>query len=304
MDDCIIAYNNIAYFLLVELQRRGYYSHVKELIETMYHENGNRKVTIVVHSMGGPIMLYFLTQIVTQSWKDQYIANFITLSAAWAGGNKDLQAEISGISPVSGGLDDIFGVMRFIQNWIRTSFKPILRTFQSTVFLLPHPSIFGNTALVTTPTQSYTANDYEQLFNDIGFIDGYSMYQVIENINKDFPSPNVPTHCFWGVGVDTPWSFNYKKPFPEGAKEDPEIIMGDGDDSVAVPSSEVCLRWKNNNGGHSFRSMTFSGADHTKIVQIDAVLKEIGTTVGAPADPVQASVEKSWWDEIKDFFRQ
>ena len=67
------------------------------------------------------------------------------------------------------------------------------------------------------------------------------MCQVIENINKDFPSPNVPIHCFWVVGVDTPWSFNCKKPFPEGAKEDPEIIMGDEDDSMAVPSSDCLL---------------------------------------------------------------
>ena len=76
-----------------------------------------------------------------------------------AGGNKDLQAEISGISPTDGGLNDMFGIIRFIQNWIRTSFKPIVWTFQSTVYLLPRPSVFGNTVLVTTLTQSYTAND-------------------------------------------------------------------------------------------------------------------------------------------------
>ena len=33
-----------------ELQRRGYYDDVKGLIETMYRENGNRRVTIAAHS--------------------------------------------------------------------------------------------------------------------------------------------------------------------------------------------------------------------------------------------------------------
>ena len=64
----------------------------------MYQENGNTKVTITAHSMGGPTVLHFLTsEIVTQSWKDTYIGNFITLSGAWSGGNEALQAAVSGI---------------------------------------------------------------------------------------------------------------------------------------------------------------------------------------------------------------
>ena len=39
----------------------------------MYKENGNTKVTLVVHSMGGPVSLYFLTKVVNQQWKDTYI---------------------------------------------------------------------------------------------------------------------------------------------------------------------------------------------------------------------------------------
>ena len=289
----------------MELQRRGYYDDVKELVETMYRENGNKKVTVVAHSMGAAIMLHFLTQsgVVTQSWKDQYIGNFITLSAAWAGGNEDLQAAISGLGLINERPDDIFGLFRFLKNYIRKTLKPILQSFQSTSFLLPRPSVWGSTVLVTTPTQSYTASDYQQLFDDAGFTDGYSMYQVIENVNKDFPSPNVPTLCFYGVDVDTPWSFNYSKSFPAGVDEDPTVTMGNGDGSVALPSSEVCLRWNNNNGGHSFRSRTYSNVDHQEILKADAVLTEIGTAVGAPADPTQASNRGgNWWDNIVDFF--
>ena len=50
-------------------------------------QNGNRRVTLVAHSMGGPVSLYFLTQFarVTQQWKDTYIKSWVTLSGAWSG---------------------------------------------------------------------------------------------------------------------------------------------------------------------------------------------------------------------------
>ena len=56
----------------------------------MYEDNGNTKVTLVVHSMGGPVSLYFLTKFIDQNWKNKYIANYITLAGAWSGTNGDL----------------------------------------------------------------------------------------------------------------------------------------------------------------------------------------------------------------------
>ena len=249
----------------------------------MYHENGNRKVAIVAHSMGAPVILYFLTQsgVVTQAWKDQYIGNFISLSGAWGGGNQALEVLISGFSAVHRGPGDIFNFFFHFQDFITVPFTPIIRSFQSIYFILPHPFVWGNTILVSTPTQSYTASDYEKLFSDIGLTDGYAKYQGIENINKNFPSPNVSMHCLYGIGVDTPESFHYTKPFPKGANEDPEVIMGDGDGAVNLKSSEVCLHWADNNGGHSFKSMTFDRVNHLSIIYDKGGLGEIESIVGA-----------------------
>ena len=82
-----------------ELQRRGYCDDVKGLIETMYHGNGGKKVAVVAHSIGAPIMLHIFTQsgVVTQEWKDQYIGNFIPIARAWSGGNEAIQSLISGL---------------------------------------------------------------------------------------------------------------------------------------------------------------------------------------------------------------
>ena len=270
------------------LQRRGYYDDVKALIETMYSENGNRKVTIAAHSMGAPTMLHFLTQsgVVTQEWKDKYIGNFIPISGAWSGGNVALQYKISGLSAISRGPGYMFSFFARAQNLITVPLTQILRSFESTHFLFPRPSVWGDTVLVSTPERTYTASDYEQLFSDLGLTDAFSMYQGIEDINKNFPSPNVPTHCFYGVGVDTPLSFSYARSFPEGASDDPAVTNGDGDGSVNTKSSEVCLQWAKNNGDQSFESMTFKSVAHLAMVKDDRVLREIGKIVGASSDPI------------------
>ena len=287
-----------------ELQRRGYHSQVKALIETMYRENGNSKVTITCHSMGAPTMLHFLTQsgVVTQEWKDKYIGNFITLSGAWSGGNLALQTEISGLS-ISETIGDIFGPFREIASRLvdtitdplTDKLTPVLRTFQSLSFLLPRPSVWGDTVLVTTPTRTYTANDYEDLFSDVGLTDGFTKFKGIESINENYPPPNVPTHCFYGVGVDTPLSFSYSKSFPEGAEDDPEVTMGDGDGTVNILSSEVCLQWASSDS--PFTSKTFDGVDHMQIIRDNAVLTEIGKVVGASPTPTPF-----WVSVFNNFF--
>ena len=130
------------------------------------------------------------------------------------------------------------------------------------------------------------------------------MYQGIEDINKNLPPPNVPTHCLYGVGVDTPKILHYAESFPEGADEDPEVTMGDGDGTLNIESAEICVRWNNNNGGHSFSRKVFIGTDHLQMIQAEAVLKEIGEIVGAPTNPtpVHDDHEESWWDKVKNFF--
>lgn len=49
--------------------------------------NNNVPVTLVAHSMGGPMTLIML-QRQSQKWKNKYINSFITLSAVWAGSIK------------------------------------------------------------------------------------------------------------------------------------------------------------------------------------------------------------------------
>ena len=176
----------------------GYYSNVKQLIEEMYAESHNTKVTLVVHSMGGPITLYFLNNVVDQAWKDKYIHAFVPLAGAWSGGNKALQAVISGLGVsdiltdsnqllLSGLLDDV-KKDRSVRNGKRfrglqhqdliiklpkVIIRDLTRTLPGVFLMLP---VWKDQVLVKTAARDYTANDYEALFRDMGYPLGFTMY--------------------------------------------------------------------------------------------------------------------------------
>lgn len=61
--------------------------------------NGNTPVTLVAHSMGGPMSLIML-QRQSQKWKDKYVNALITLSAVWAGSVKAVKVFAIGINPI------------------------------------------------------------------------------------------------------------------------------------------------------------------------------------------------------------
>ena len=78
--------------------------------------------------MGGIVSLYFLNEVVTQEWKDQYINAWVTLSGAWSGGVGGLRTVIS------------------------DPFRVAYRTFEGLSWLLPKPYVWNTTVLVTSTT--------------------------------------------------------------------------------------------------------------------------------------------------------
>ena len=237
---------------------------MQNLVETMYNSSGGEKVTIVVHSMGGIVSLYFLNEVVTQEWKDQYINAWVTLSGAWSGG--------------VGGLGTV----------ISDPFQEAYRTFEGLSWLLPKPYVWNNTVLVTSTSRNYTANDYEDLFRDIGYPQGYQMYLGIVSLNENYPAPRVPIHCLYGVNVPTPESFTYGNGFDANPTN---INYGDGDGTVNLQGSEVCLKWQNEQT-EPFSTLTFPGVHHRQMVTNTDVLETVAEIVGAP-EPSPTSPEPS-----------
>ena len=267
---CLLLY----YIYTAELRERGYYANLKQLVEQMYEENGNTKVTLLAISMGGPVSHYFLTKVVNQEWKDTYIHAYITLGAVWSGSN---------------GLNTILTPppfeLVFAAYQIKASVEEIrdlYRTFASTYFLIPHESAWNDIVLVRTPTKNYTASDYQELFADAGYPQGYT--QISQN-DFDFSAPNVPTYCFYGLGFPTSKTLVYDAGFPD---TQPDIIFGDGDFIVPKPSLEVCQRWADS--GYAFNGTVYHGLNHYTISTDLAVLNAMREAVGAPKNPIDGII--------------
>merc|ERR1719334_2150541 len=56
-----------------------YFKNVKSLVERTYANNGNTSVILLTHSMGSPMMLYFLNH-QSSSWKKKYVRCLTTLA--------------------------------------------------------------------------------------------------------------------------------------------------------------------------------------------------------------------------------
>ena len=242
-----------------------YFTKLRQLVETMYAENGNTKVTIAAFSFGAQISLYFLNRIVSQEWKDTYIHSYVTLGGSWYGGVGIVFTLLSGpFQPEF--LETQIGIPRVVS---------LYRNYPSFYSILPRASIWGDTILVRTPNRTYTARDYEQLFTDAGFPEGYSQFLDSES-SIDLSAPNVPTYCFYGSGIPTPVTFLYRN----GLSMPPRpIAAGDGDGRVNREDLEICRRWEGVNGGYKFNSTVFPGVNHASTIRDEAVLQTVESIV-------------------------
>ncbi len=232
--------------------------------------------------MGDLVSLHFLTGFrgINQAWKDKYIHAYITLSAAWSGGTVSLQTVISGIHKTP-------GFLLFANGLISDFLVPFARTLESIPWIFPKPSVFGKDVLVSTPSNNYTASDYVKLFENIGYTNGYQFFQDVQGLVTNYPAPNVPTYCYYGVGVKTPKKLSYKIDFQSGVDTiahglTPTTTFGDGDDTVNIESSMVCHGWSSMKPRYHFSYKEYNEVGHSKIIKDEQVLNDFAGIVGAP----------------------
>ena len=247
----------------------------------MYTENGNTKVTITAFSFGAQLSLYFLNRIVNQEWKDTYIHSYVTLGGSWYGGVSVIFTLLSGpFQPEF--LEVQIGVPRVIS---------LYRNYPGFYSALPRASIWNDTVLIRTSSQNYTASDYEQLFTDAGFPDGYSQF-LDSDRGIDLSAPNVPTYCFYGsVPQRTPTSFIYDNGFSMGPTG---FTVGDGDGRINREDLEICRRWAGMNGGYMFNSTVFPGVDHPGSIRNEAVLQTVESIVRIQTSGVVSPLPTPW----------
>ncbi|OQV19903.1 Group XV phospholipase A2 [Hypsibius exemplaris] len=250
-----------------------YFTDLKKLIEDTYEMNNQTAVTFVAHSMGNLFGLYFLQQQTTE-WKGKYMQGFIALGAPWAGAAKAIKAFATG---------DNLDVALISAFRVRAE----QRTNPSLTFIMPnaeskvwtHKRIF-----VSTPAKNYSLANMEEFFVDLGYPEGWEMYQRTANILNLKP-PGVPMYCMYGVGVNTPETMVYGPgKFPD---KNPNVVFGDGDGTVNRESLEYCDNWNDPEDNDPMTSATlfpFQGVTHMTVLSDKAVLAEIGKLLPALAN--------------------
>ncbi|XP_074629609.1 lysosomal phospholipase A and acyltransferase-like [Acropora palmata] len=210
-----------------------FYQKMKRLIEETYSVNGNKRITLMTHSMGGPLTLVFLNR-QTSDWKDKYLHQWIAMSAPFGGAVEEIRTYTSG--------NTLF-VPHFILNPLAVRREQ--RTDTSNIFLLPSPELWSpDEVLLQTPHRTYTVNDYDQLFEDIGFPLGKKLRKLVGNLTYPLSAhaPNITVHCLHGSGIQTAERLTFSRG-EDLHNTQPAVSYGDGDSLVNIRSLEACEKW-------------------------------------------------------------
>ncbi|KAK4015285.1 phospholipase A2 group XV [Daphnia magna] len=245
-----------------ELQ--DYFVNTKALVEDTYSRTNGQKIIFITHSMGSPMILYFLNH-QTQEWKNKYIKSWISLAGCWAGTIKALKVYAQG---------DNLGVRVLSE----TALREQQRTSPSLSWLMPSSMQWSpEEVMVQTSSRNYTIQDYQEFFLDIDFPLGYDMWQDTHPLVHELTAPGVEIHCIFGTGVDTAERLVYTKSTPLGKAT---IIMGDGDGTVNVRSLAACSKWVNEQSQPVY-VQAFPKRDHMAVLYDPVILDYIQRVVAA-----------------------
>ncbi|KXJ27789.1 Group XV phospholipase A2 [Exaiptasia diaphana] len=221
-----------------------YFMKLKKLIEDTSKMNREKKVTLLTHSLGCPYTLAFLNR-QTNHWKNTYIKQWIALSGIWGGAAPLLWRYASG---------DACGV-------------PL--GCSSHTFMLPSKELWSaDEVLLRTPSRSYTTQDFDDFFRDIGFPKGSLVRRNVQSLISPLHkySPHVTLYCLFGSGIGTAERYTYGPgEFPHG---NPSIAYGDGDGTVNARSLKAC---KNFQQRHGILIKVYPGRNHEDILSDDSV---------------------------------
>lgn len=235
---------------------------LEKLIIESYEQNSRRRVVLIAHSMGN-LYIQLLLSRKPQQWKDKYVRAFISLGGPWGGAAKPVRLMVSG---------DNLGV--YVVSTVKARVEQ--RSMPSTAWLMPFDTFWDSSEiLVYSPKRNYTVADYKQLFDDVGYPDGYLMRLETENFTKKLDAPGVEVHCLHGVGVKTPAAFVYSK--SKWYDGQPDVITGDGDGTVNARSLAGCLRWSDKQSAPVYyKQFQGAAAEHLQMLKNRDIMEYIG----------------------------
>jgi hypothetical protein len=223
-----------------------------------------------------PILKFFNYQ--TQEWKDKHIACWISASGTFGGAATRTRPMVSG---------DNSGYVAINA----TMYRDALQTFQSSLILMPTPTIYGNdSAIVVIGNNSYTAFQIDQMLLDLGLTTEAASYSNFLQEKLNLTAPGVPLHCFHGIGTPTAAQYVYAN----GTDQEPQVALKtDGDGTINTISLDYCQYFQSNNPANFVQvAMNFTGASHRGVLLNQVFLQQTlsilvnssgGTSTSSPA---------------------
>lgn len=146
------------------------------------------------------------------------------------------------------------------------SVRPLQRSIPSSAWLMPYQGFWKPDEVIGYgPIRNYTVSNYDKLFEDINFPDGYMMRKDTEGLGlKELKAPGVEVHCLHGTAVKTPETFHWtEKQFPDSS---PSTDYGPGDGTVNLRSLHGCLLWRGKQK-QKVLHQEFAGVGHLGILK-------------------------------------
>lgn len=240
----------------------NYYNRLKQLIEESYILNGNTSITLVTHSYGGLIALYFIS-LQTKQWKKKYLKQWFPLAAPFGGSMEMVRMYALG---------DFEGVPSFLFN------KDLQihgqRSSTGNLFLLPTQEFWPKDKIIaTTQHRTYNIGDLDEFLRDVGFPEGAVMRKnIISHGQLVSKAPGIKTFCLFGeVDNSTTSQLIFGDDFPKATKE---TKKGPGDGTVNLGSLDVCKRFSNEQKEPVYLE-SLKGTTHSGIIYNSYVLNFI-----------------------------
>ena len=230
-----------------------------KLVEHAYTTNNNTAVTLIAHSMGNMMTLYWLHN-KPKAWKQKYVKRFIAISAPWGGTIKPIRALVAG---------DKFGIYTMTPLVVRAA----QRSLPSTHFLISDPRYWEETAIlaINRGVKNYTLQNLKELYSDLNITNEWQMFQDSRNLLDPTKPPEVETHCLHGAGVDTPYQFEWNEKY-KWPDTQPLVVNGDGDGTVVLRSLAGCLLWKQ---AEPMRYQSFDKIEHLAALKSPDVINYV-----------------------------
>lgn len=182
-----------------------YCKQLKEMVEAIYEKCGE-KVTIMGYSGGCYAIQYFITETVTQEWKDKYVAKLLMCAPSYPGGLSapELAWMKTGLFPHS----DSESLRRFYSR---------LPTLYSH---MPNKHVYADTPIIKGPKgESATAADLRKFLDEHDKLDDQSRliwdYCEPRTASKQLVDPGVDVVFLINTALDTRVTLNFNESWDE-----------------------------------------------------------------------------------------